>query len=371
MEIRLTRAEDMDIVKEIYEHARQYMREHGNHNQWINGYPGAELIAEDIRVARSYVCVEQGKIVGVFCFTIGVDPTYINIYEGEWLDEAPYGVIHRIASISHKKGVASYCLDWCFDQCPNIRIDTHEDNTVMQSFLLKNGYERCGIIYLESGAPRVAFQKNNRMKMERIKTTITTVVLDIGNVLAHFRWREYLEDCGYPQEIIERIARATVLSGFWNEWDRGVQEEEELIAKSIARDPGVKDEILAFFHAFDRIVKEYSYSRDFVKGLKENGYKVYLLSNYSKNHFTLSKPTFGFIPYVDGGVISYEVKSIKPEPDIYQKLIDKYTINPSEAVFLDDLADNLEGAKPFGFHTIQVKNYEQMTTELRAMGVRI
>lgn len=200
---------------------------------------------------------------------------------------------------------------------------------------------------------------------------ITTIVLDIGNVLAHFRWREYLEECAYDQDVRDRVAKATVLSGFWNEWDRGEREEEELIAESIARDPGVKQEILTFFHSFDKIVKEYNYSTDFVKSLKDNGYKVYLLSNYSKNHFMISKPTFGFVQYVDGGVISYEVKSIKPEPKIYQTLIDKYKINPSEAVFLDDLADNLEGAKPFGFHTIQVKNYDQTIKELREMGVRI
>jgi putative hydrolase of the HAD superfamily len=75
--------------------------------------------------------------------------------------------------------------------------------------------------------------------------------------------------------------------------------------------------------------------------------------------------------YVDGGVISYEVKAIKPEPVIYQTLIDNYGINPTEAVFLDDLLINLEGAKPFGFHTIQVKNHEQTLEELRRLGVRI
>jgi putative hydrolase of the HAD superfamily len=200
---------------------------------------------------------------------------------------------------------------------------------------------------------------------------INTIVLDIGNVLAQFRWRGYLEDCGYSQEIIERIANATVLSGFWNEWDLGLRDEEELIAESIAKDPGVKQEILTFFHSFAEVVKEYEYSSDFVKGLKENGYQVYLLSNYSKKHFELSKPYFDFMKYVDGGVISYEVKSIKPEPMIYQTLIDKYQINPTEAVFMDDLMVNLEGARPFGFHTIQVKSHEQSLEELRRLGVRI
>jgi hypothetical protein len=160
MEIRHTSLEDLDTVMIIYDHARQYMRQHGNHNQWINGYPSKELITEDIHEKRSYVCVDDDEILGVFCFTMGEDPTYLKIYEGKWLDDKLYGVVHRMASANNRKGVASYCLDWCFAQCQNIRIDTHEDNVVMHNFLLKYGFVRCGIIYLESGAPRVAYQKN-------------------------------------------------------------------------------------------------------------------------------------------------------------------------------------------------------------------
>lgn len=159
MEIRKTVLEDLNKVMEIYENARQYMRENGNANQWGNGYPSGTLIQEDIKEEKSYVCVDEGQIVGVFYFNIGPDPTYLNIYEGDWIKEGHYGVVHRIASASHKKGVASYCLKWSLDKCPNIRIDTHKDNVIMQQFLTKNGFARCGIIYLENGDERIAYQK--------------------------------------------------------------------------------------------------------------------------------------------------------------------------------------------------------------------
>jgi hypothetical protein len=159
MEIRNTVLSDLSHVMEIYDKARQYMRDNGNHNQWINGYPSMELVTGDINDKSSYVCLEDDLIVGVFRFTLGIDPTYIKIYEGEWMNEEPYGVVHRIATASHKKGVASYCLTWCLEQCSNIKIDTHEDNGIMQNLLLKNGYSYCGIIYLEDGAKRLAFQK--------------------------------------------------------------------------------------------------------------------------------------------------------------------------------------------------------------------
>ena len=83
--------------------------------------------------------MDDNQIAGVFYFNIGPDPTYHNIYEGAWINDEPYGVVHRIASGNRKKGVASFCLNWCLDKWPNIRIDTHRDNIVMQSFLNKMG----------------------------------------------------------------------------------------------------------------------------------------------------------------------------------------------------------------------------------------
>lgn len=159
MEIRKTVLDDLDRVMEIYDDARRYMRENGNSEQWGNGYPGMDLIKRDISEGKSYVCVDDNQIAGVFYFNIGPDPTYHNIYEGAWINDEPYGVVHRIASGNRKKGVASFCLNWCLDKWPNIRIDTHKDNIVMQSFLNKMGFIKCGIIYLEDGGERIAYQK--------------------------------------------------------------------------------------------------------------------------------------------------------------------------------------------------------------------
>lgn len=159
MEIRKTVIDDLDIVMEIYDNARRYMRDNGNPNQWGNGYPSVELIKKDILEEKSYVAVDDNQIVGVFYFNIGPDPTYLSIYEGNWIQDGEYGAVHRIASASHKRGVASYCLNWAIDKCGSIRIDTHKDNVIMQNLLSKNGFTKCGIIYLEDGAERIAYQK--------------------------------------------------------------------------------------------------------------------------------------------------------------------------------------------------------------------
>lgn len=200
---------------------------------------------------------------------------------------------------------------------------------------------------------------------------INTIIFDIGNVLIDFRWEAYLKDCAYDEDVIHKVGNATVNNKLWKEWDRGAKEVDELIELSCKIEPSVEKEIRKFFDDFLLLVDEYDFSADFLKNLKQNGYKIYLLSNYSKRNFELGKAYFNFMEYVDGGLISYEIKHIKPEPEIYEALIKKYNINPEEAVFLDDLQENLDGATPFGFSTIQVKSHEQTLEELRKLGVHI
>ena len=160
MEIRKTRPEEIDEVMEIYAFARQFMAEHGNPNQWKKTNPPRERIEQDIREEKSCVCVEDGEILGVFYFAVEADPTYRVIYEGEWLNTEEYAVVHRIASAGKTKGVGTFCMNWAYEQFSNVKIDTHRDNVVMQNMLEKNGFSYCGIIHLQNGEERLAFQKS-------------------------------------------------------------------------------------------------------------------------------------------------------------------------------------------------------------------
>lgn len=159
MIVRKTAVGDIPAAMSIYEQARNYMKEHGNPTQWAGGYPPLSLIEDDVDNGRSFVVEDEGEIVCVFAFLEGPDPTYINIYEGEWLNDKPYSVIHRIAVSSHRRGVASFVFEWAVSRCHNLKIDTHRDNIPMQNSLKKNGFIYCGIIYLGNGDERIAFQK--------------------------------------------------------------------------------------------------------------------------------------------------------------------------------------------------------------------
>jgi putative hydrolase of the HAD superfamily len=201
---------------------------------------------------------------------------------------------------------------------------------------------------------------------------IRTIVFDIGQVLAHFRWKEYIDEFHLDSETTKKLIYATVENiDHWSLHDRGAISDEEFIKLCIQRAPDIETEIRMFFEQIEHIVVEYDYAADLVKQLKQNGYHVYLLSNYGSTTFEFAKKKFKFIPYVDGGIISYEVKLIKPEREIYEYLLDKYKINPEEAVFLDDRLDNIEAAKECGFHTIHFMNYKQGMQELKALQVNL
>lgn len=164
MQIRKSTEQDLGRMLEIYAVARRFMAEHGNPNQWgPRGWPPEALLRRDIESGRSYVCLnDAGRVVGTFFFDQGADiePTYRQIADGAWLDDGPYGVVHRIASDGSERGVGAYCLSWAYAQCGHLRIDTHGDNTVMQGLLGKLGFVHCGTIYVyEDNDHRLAYEK--------------------------------------------------------------------------------------------------------------------------------------------------------------------------------------------------------------------
>ena len=154
---KATRSQFSEIM-EIYAQARRFMAQIGNPDQWGTAYPSEEMILRDIANGKCYVNSENEQIRAVFYFAVEADPTY-GVIDGRWLNDAPYGVIHRIAVGESGKGAAAQCFDFAAQHCDNIRIDTHEKNIPMQRCLAKYGFTRCGTIYLEDGDPRIAYQK--------------------------------------------------------------------------------------------------------------------------------------------------------------------------------------------------------------------
>ena len=158
--IRKSTLADLPTILSLRDQARDIMRSYGNVYQWPDGYPRDDMFRKDIELGGSHVMLdEEGVIVGTFALLPSPEETYNIIYDGQWLDDAPYYVIHRIASTPQSHGILDALLDYCESQVGNIRIDTHEANIIMRKGLERHGYSYCGIIHLLNGDERLAFQK--------------------------------------------------------------------------------------------------------------------------------------------------------------------------------------------------------------------
>lgn len=157
-QIRKAELADLPVILQLYAGARAFMAAHGNETQWGQNYPEQSLLHRDISGEKLFVITDEKGIHGVFYFAIEEDPTYAVIQDGKWYSDDAYGVIHRIAG-DGSGGILGSAVTFAEAQIPYLRIDTHQDNYVMQKALAKLGFSRCGIIYVEDGTPRVAFDR--------------------------------------------------------------------------------------------------------------------------------------------------------------------------------------------------------------------
>ncbi len=168
MTIRLATISDIETIMMLIDEGRKKMIANGNTKQWTNGEPSRQRVENDIKNGNSYLVLDQEEALATFALVKGPDATYKIIYKGAWKNDRPYYVIHRVASAPKAHGIMRAILDYAFQKTDTIRIDTHEDNQIMQGLLKKNGFEYCGIIYLDNGDPRLAFQKTIEPKLTQI-----------------------------------------------------------------------------------------------------------------------------------------------------------------------------------------------------------
>ncbi len=199
---------------------------------------------------------------------------------------------------------------------------------------------------------------------------IDTVVFDIGNVLVDFAWDKFLEDKGYDKPMRERMAKATVFSEDWNEYDIGNLTNDEIVDRFVENDPGIEKELRNAFSDLKDIVTRRERTIPWINALKRSGYKVLVLSNFSRQAVEGCSDAMSFLDYVDGGILSYRDHVIKPDHAIYRLLMERYDLAPKKTVFIDDTPRNIDVAIELGWHGIVFKSYEQVEKELHDLNVR-
>ena len=179
MVIRPATPADIPALRPVFEAAKAIMRADGNHDQWsAPGFPDDSLLLRDIARGGGFVIEnrwpvgaghDEGKtvmpgltghlaIVAYFALLPSPEPTY-DVIDGAWLTDGPYGVIHRMASYPNVHGIFSTVIDYALSRYSHLRIDTHRDNRIMQHLIEKHGFTYCGIIWLEDGTERLAYER--------------------------------------------------------------------------------------------------------------------------------------------------------------------------------------------------------------------
>lgn len=198
---------------------------------------------------------------------------------------------------------------------------------------------------------------------------IRNIIFDVGNVLVEYSWERMLKALHITGEAYDAVAKATVLSPMWNELDRSLLSDEEILEGFIQNAPEYEKEIRLVWDNIPESIQCYDYSVEWVRKFRKKGYKTYILSNYSKRGYEATKQELPFVTDMDGVLFSYEVKLVKPEPEIYQTLLEKFRLKTEECVFLDDNEKNVIAAKEAGIHAIHFRNKEQAEAELEKLGV--
>lgn len=195
---------------------------------------------------------------------------------------------------------------------------------------------------------------------------IDTVIFDIGGVLVRFDELRYMQDILKNNADVEYLCKSLAQSTYWDDMDRG-EDVDEILKKLIADDPDYEKQIRTVFDNYGQCISREDYSIPWIRGLKERGYRVLYLSNYSTYVMDIKPDVLDFIEYMDGGIFSCYVNMVKPEPGIYQALIDKYDLKPENCIFIDDSPENVEAACSLGMRAICFDNYRQTSSDLEEM----
>ncbi len=198
---------------------------------------------------------------------------------------------------------------------------------------------------------------------------VNTVIFDVGKVLAGFGWEKFLREIVPEEEAYRAVEQAVFLSPAWEEHDKGLLTEEEEIRDFVSSAPGYEKEIRLTYENLGKCVWKFDYADSWVQELKALGIRVFALSNWPKHIYDQREDKLDFLDLMDGYILSYREHVIKPDPELYRRLLERYQIRPEEAVFVDDRIQNVEAAERLGIHGIHFQGLEQAKEELRKLGV--
>ncbi len=205
--------------------------------------------------------------------------------------------------------------------------------------------------------------------MPSTKYAIKTIIFDLGRVLLRYEPEQYLREKYKTPGIVTALMTHIFNSEEWVLLDRGILNNTSAAEKMVANSVCYRDEITECMHNWVEMMSPIEGTVETLKKVKESGYKTLILSNFHREAFTTVSTGYDFFRYFDGGVISFQTGHVKPEPAIYNHLIEKYNLNPREALFIDDMPKNITGAQKAGIEAILFETPAKLKKALNALDV--
>lgn len=194
-----------------------------------------------------------------------------------------------------------------------------------------------------------------------------TIVFDVGDVLMQYRWKDMLMDYGLSEAEALRIGQEMFNDPrkLWHQLDLGEKTDDAIISEYEEQFPDDIEVIRWFIHhgEYMNVARPRTWKR--VHELKEKGYRIYLLSNYSYRLFKRHTRYADFMADIDGMMVSYMIHKAKPQADIYQALFSVYDLDPKDCIFFDDRAENVEASIAQGMDAVQIFSEEDLLEKLR------
>lgn len=194
---------------------------------------------------------------------------------------------------------------------------------------------------------------------------VKNIIFDLGMVLVNVRWREYMQELGFSEEEIGFFSEHVLFGGTWKRMDEGTLTQEQAAAAFQEAYPQHREAIRLFFEDLTELVHPFPDAADWIREYRERGYRVYVLTNYPDRMFSLHLETqFPFLKEADGVLVSAREKMLKPQPEIYRLLLERFGLMAEECVFLDDSKANVRGAEAEGIHGILADDRARAKREL-------
>ncbi len=222
---------------------------------------------------------------------------------------------------------------------------------------------------LDAMSSNLAHDERGNVIRKTPEGKIKTIIFDIGNVLVDFDWKSMFQSRGYDEAMTERIAKASVFASQWKEWDRGEWTYEEILDAFVSNDPEIETQIRDALRDMKEMIHLRPETLPWIHGLQDRGYQVLVLSNFSELALKDNEEAMAFLKDVDGGILSYRDKVIKPDPAIYQLLLQRYDLKAEECIFIDDTLENITAANKEGIHGILFDTRDHVVEQMHELGV--